>query len=173
MIIMQTERLALREETADDLDVLYEILSDSETMRFYPRPKTREETLGWINWNVDSYRDNNYGHWAVILKQENRMIGQCGITNQDIDGKIVPEIGYHIHKDYWKRGYATEAARACLQYGFENLGLKKLYIHTWVKNIPSRRVAEKLGMKQLKTYDKVITYADCVMEHVVYVMEKT
>ncbi|MFV0394718.1 MAG: GNAT family N-acetyltransferase; N-acetyltransferase, partial [Coprobacillaceae bacterium] len=77
-------------------------------------------------------------------------IGDCGITLQHIDGKLEPEIGYHIHYDYTNKGYASEAAIACKEYAFTILKLKQIYSYMKYTNISSQRVAEKCGMKLLK-----------------------
>jgi RimJ/RimL family protein N-acetyltransferase len=170
--MIETKRIILRNQTLNDLNDLYQILSDKETMKYYPKPYTKEATKNWIIGNINSYRKNGFGLWAVVLKFNNKFIGQCGITNQNIDGKIVPEIGFHINKKYWNNGYATESALACLKYGFDKLNLDEIYIHTYVKNIPSIRIAEKIGMIKRKEYDKIITAHNIIMKHVVYSIKK-
>ena len=140
-------------------------------MQYYPAPYNKDGVDHWISRSLASYQNNGFGLWAVILKESNRFIGQCGITLQDIDGSSVPEIGYHIHKKFWGQGYATEAARACMVYGFEQLKFDRIFIHTYIKNIPSQRVAEKIGMRKVKEYDKHIQSHNLVWRHVVY--EKT
>ena len=107
-MLIETERLLLREYTMDDFDALFEIMSDEETMKHYPSPFDKERTRGWITWNIENYSKYGFGLWAVVLKETNEFIGDCGITIQDIDGEFFPEIGYHIHKKYWRRGYGTE-----------------------------------------------------------------
>jgi len=108
----------------------------------------------------------------VILKKDGRFIGQCGISMQDIDGVWVPEIGYHIHKSYWGRGKASEAALGLLEYGFSKAGLREIFVHTSVKNIPSIRVAEKIGMIKRKEYYKVLEKSKETMRHVVYSIKR-
>ncbi|MGD9200292.1 MAG: GNAT family N-acetyltransferase [Chitinispirillia bacterium] len=172
MYILETERLKLRQIKIKDFPLLYEILSDEETMRYYPRPYQKSDVEEFINGNIRSYSENGYGLWAMMLKDTGLFIGECGITNQNIDGDIVPEIGYHVNKGFWKKGYATEAADGCLNYGFDILGLRTIYIHTAVNNVPSYRVAEKLGFTKVKEYDKVMKSADIIMKHVVYKKDK-
>lgn len=144
---IETERLVLRELTMNDLDDLHAIFSDHESMRHYPGPFSLEKTKKWIEWNIKSYVTSGFGLWGVILKEENRLIGDCGITMQGINGKMVPEIGYHINKNYTNRGYATEAAIACRDYAFIVLNFNRLYSYMKYTNAPSMRVAEKNGMK--------------------------
>ena len=172
MPIIETSRLELRELTKADSYELHKVLGDPETMQFYPSPYTIEAVKGWIDRSIESYKDHGFGLWAVILKETNQFIGQCGISIQNIDGEQVSEIGYHINKQYWNQGYATEASRACMQYGFRQLGLDELFIHTYVKNIPSQRIAEKLGMRKIKEYDKYIQSHGLTWRHVVFEMKK-
>ena len=167
-LILETPRLTLRELTSSDTDDLFGIIGDADTMTYYPSPFTKEESGNWIAKSIRNYSERGHGLWAVILKAENKFIGQCGITIQDIDGSFVPEIGYHINKHYHKKGFATEASLACLKYGFENLELPEIFIHTWVKNIPSQRVAERSGLIKIKIYDKYISSHDLTWPHIVY-----
>ena len=150
-----------------DLGDIFEIFSDSESMRFYPGIYSLEECRSLIAKQIKSQQKNGFSLWAVELK-DHTFIGDCGITLQSIDSELVPEIGYHIHKNYCRNGYATEAAKAVMKYGFNEFGFEKLYIHTYVKNLPSRAVALKLQMTQTKEYDKFIKDHNLVMRHVVF-----
>ena len=153
---METDRLILRELTAVDLDGLHTILSDPESMQHYPNPFDLDKVKSWIAWNIKIYATYGFGLWAVILKENNQFIGDCGITMQNINGNREPEIGYHINKEYVNKGYATEAAQACMKYAFEVLGLDKLFSYMKYTNTPSQRVAIKNGMKLVMEYeDKV------------------
>ena len=105
-MILETDRLILREYVEEDFDALFEILSDTETMQHYPAPFDEDKTRNWINWNLDNYKKYGFGLWAVVLKETGEFIGDCGITIQDIDGEKLPEIGYHIHKMHWRKGFA-------------------------------------------------------------------
>ncbi len=170
MFSIETKRLKLRELNENDEKFLYTILSDEETMQYYPAPYDIDGVQKSIIRSKDSYLNNNFGLWGIILKDQNKFIGQCGITLQDIDETVVPEIGYHVNKEYWNQGFATEASVASLKYGFEELQLNEIYIHTYVKNIPSQRVAEKLSMKRIKEFEKYIKDYNIYMRHVVYSM---
>jgi RimJ/RimL family protein N-acetyltransferase len=154
MKIIETERLYLRELTMEDKEEWAKVLSDIESMRFYPHPFSEKEVENWINWNIDNYKKYKHGLWAVILKDGDIFLGDCGITIQNIDGEVVPEMGFHIIKDYCKKGYATEAAIACKKYAFEVLNYEKLYSYTILENIPSQKVAQKVGMKLYKYFEK-------------------
>ncbi len=116
-MVIETDRLILKELTMSDIDDLHEILSDPESMQHYPKPFDMDKTKSWIAWNIENYATYRFGLWAVILKSDNKFIGDCGITMQSINGCMEPEIGYHISKRYTNKGYATEAAQACIKYG--------------------------------------------------------
>jgi ribosomal-protein-alanine N-acetyltransferase len=150
MIILETARLYLRKFKDEDLEMLYPIFSDSETMQFYPAPFSKDKTQDWIKQNIASYKSNGYGLWAVCLKENNEFIGDCGLVNQQINGEPEVEIGYHISKEHWSKGFASEAARACKEYGFNQLSLKRLISIIDPNNISSIRVAEKIGFTKEK-----------------------
>lgn len=168
-IIMETDRLYLRQLEMNDLDELVTILADPESMKYYPQPFSREKVQQWIEWNLDNYRQYQHGLWAVILKDGALFLGDCGITLQEIDGERLPELGYHIKKQYWNQGYATEAAKACMKYAFEELKLQRLYTYTKVDNLPSRKVAEKNGMRFVKEFKK--TFMGVTMTEVLYCID--
>lgn len=150
--IIETERLILREYTADDFEVLYEILSDSENMSHYPAPYDKNGTNRWLEWSFDNYGKYGFGLWAVVLKATGEFIGDCGITMQNIDGDLLPEIGYHINKRYWRRGYAKEAAAAVRNWCFTNTGFNAVYSYMTYTNIPSYSTAASIGMRRIKEY---------------------
>ena len=155
-IVIETERLILRELTIRDREELAKILSDPDSMKFYPAPFSHKKVETWIKWNIGNYIKYKHGLWAVILKEGNVFIGDCGITMQEIEDKKLPELGYHIKKQYCGKGYATEAAGACIEYAFTELDYDTLYTYTKHDNIPSLRVAEKNGMKFVKYFEKEV-----------------
>ncbi len=159
-MVIETQRLILREFKADDLDDLHAILSDPELMKHYPAPFTREKSQRWIEWNLENYAAYGFGLWAVILKQTDTFIGDCGITMQLIGGKREPEIGYHISRAHTGNGYATEAARACRNYAFDTLNLGTVYSYMRAENIASQNVARRNGMRlisELSGDDGIVT----------------
>ncbi|MBE5777239.1 MAG: GNAT family N-acetyltransferase [Clostridiales bacterium] len=149
----ETERLILRLITQDDFDSWRSILSDAETMKHYPAPYDDVGVQRWINWTLDNYDRYGFGLWAVILKESGEFIGDCGITMQNINGQTLPEIGYHIHKAHWRKGYASEAARCCMAYAFDTLGFPAVYSYMTDSNAASYGVALKNGMKLVETYE--------------------
>lgn len=150
MIILKTERLYLRQYRKEDINSLHSIFSDAETMEFYPAPFSLEQTQNWIKKNQERYEEDGYGLWGVCLKETNELIGDCGLVKQKVDGITEVEIGYHINKKYWSKGFATEAAKACKEYGFYKLGLNNLISIIDPRNVSSMRVAEKIGFEKEK-----------------------
>ena len=145
-MIIETERLILREMTLDDYDALYAVLADSDIMRHYPYTFDESRVKGWIIKNIERYQIFGFGLWAVVLKENGEMIGDCGITMQNINGSIKPEIGYHINKKYQRQGYAKEAARKCRDWAFENTPFNILYSYMKKANIASYATAMANGM---------------------------
>ena len=160
----KSERLTFREYTMADLDVLYAILSDPETMQYYPKPYDREGCVRWIRWNLDNYETYGFGLWALVLKETGEFVGDCGITMQMIDGEQLPEIGYHIRKDLWRKGLGSEAAKAVRDWAFAHTDFDALYSYMNEQNLPSRKTAEAMGMELVKCYtddryNRVCAYA--------------
>ncbi len=151
-MILETERLFLRELTADDFDVLYEVLADSDIMQHYPYTFDESRVRNWINKSIERYEIFGFGLWAVCLKETDEMIGDCGLTMQNINGMIKPEIGYHINKRYQRQGYAKEAARACRDWAFENTPFNILYSYMKKTNVASIATAMANGMSKVDEY---------------------
>ena len=149
-IIIETARLFLREFAPEDFVGLSRVLCDRETMRFYPMAFDEAAAKAWIARNQQRYATQGHGLWAIDLKSTGEMIGDCGITLQDVDGDSLLEIGYHLRRDMWGQGFATEAARACRDYGFAKLHAEFLVSLVRPGNLASCRVAERNGMKVWK-----------------------
>lgn len=148
----ETERLLLREYSMDDFNALYEILSDHETIRHYPAPFDENRTRRWIEWNLENYAGDGFGLWAVVLKETGKLIGDCRITIQYIDGEKLPEIGYHIHKKYWRQGFAKEAAKAVRDWVFQNTDYDTIYSYMKYTNVGSCSTAISIGVRKVKEY---------------------
>ena len=140
--------------TQEELDSLREILQDEETMVAYEGAFTDEETQKWLDWQRTLYREKGYGLWAVILKENGAMIGQCGLTMQTWKDQRVLEIGYLFNRSYWHQGYATEAAKACKEYAFKILKAPEVCSIIRDTNIASQNVAIQNGMKKKDTWTK-------------------
>ena len=148
-----TDRLFLREMNEGDIDALYSVLADPDIMRHYQYTFDEARVRGWIERNMARYRKDGFGLWAVCLKDTNEVIGDCGLTLQNINGQILPEIGYHIRRDCQRRGYASEAARAVRDWTFENTPFGAVYSYMKNTNLPSARTALSYGCRPAGGYE--------------------
>lgn len=137
-------------------------------MTAYEGAFSDEEVQAWLDRQLERYRKWGFGLWAVILKENGAMIGQCGLTMQPWKGEEVLEIGYLFERAYWHRGYATEAARACRVYAFDTLNAKEVCSIIRDTNTASQNVALRNGMK--KTDSWVKHYRGVDMPHDRYVV---
>lgn len=144
-MIIETERIFLREMNQDDFDALYKVLADPEIMQHYPYSFDEERVRAWIDRNVKRYEIFGFGLWAVCLKENGEMIGDCGLTMQNIGGVIKPEIGYHIRSDKQRKGYAKEAAIAVRDWTFKNTPFQQIFSYMKYTNDPSAKTAVSWG----------------------------
>lgn len=124
------------------------------------------EVQEWLNKQIQRYQDYGVGLWAVILKETDEMIGQCGLTMQEYNDRQVLEVGYLFQKAYWHNGYASEAAIACKDYAFDKLGAPEVYSIIRDTNIASQKVALRNGMTRVDQFTK--HYYGVDMPHIVY-----
>ena len=147
-LVLETERLVLRHLSHDDLDALAAIQADPEVMRYFPSgPRSREEALRELERCIALQEQHGFSLWAAIEKARGRLIGRCGLLPQAIQGRDEVEIAYLIDREYWGRGFATEAALATRDHGFGRLGRDRLVSIIHRDNLASRRVAEKVGLE--------------------------
>jgi RimJ/RimL family protein N-acetyltransferase len=144
---IETTRLVLRRMRPGDVAPLEAVLSDAIAMRYYPAPFDRAKVQSWVANSIARDEERGYALWSSVLKETGEVIGDCGFMLQDIDGEKELEIGYHTRRDLWGRGLATEAARACRDYGFDRLGRERIISLIRPENAPSQRVALKNGMR--------------------------
>ena len=152
-MVIETERLYLRELTENDFEALNKILADSDIMQHYPYVFDEARVRNWIQRNMDRYRIFGFGLWAVCLKESGEMIGDCGLTMQLINGQIKPEIGYHIRSDKQRKGYAKEAAIAVRDWTFNNTPFNIIYSYMKYTNVPSYKTALSYGCKQVGEFE--------------------
>ncbi|HET8891615.1 MAG TPA: GNAT family N-acetyltransferase [Candidatus Angelobacter sp.] len=165
-VVLETSRLRLREFVPQDVDALSAVLGDPVAMQYYPAPFDRKGVEEWIERNRSRYQSDGYGLWAMVLKDSGELIGDCGCFLRDIDGRDDIEIGYHVRRDLWGNGYATEAAQACMQYAFTRLGVDHVISLIRPENLQSVRVAEKNGL----TCEKIIFWRG--YDHCIYVKNR-
>ncbi len=153
-MILETERLYLREMDQSDFASLCGMLQDEETMYAYEGAFSDAEAQEWLDRQVARYRRWGFGLWAVIRREDGEMVGQCGLTMQPWKGEEVLEIGYLFCRRHWHRGYATEAALACKEYAFRVLGAEEVCSIIRDTNLPSQRVAARCGMTKADSWVK-------------------
>ena len=129
-MILETERLALRELDQSDFAALRAILQDEQVMYAYEHAFTNREVQAWLDRQRDRYAKDGFGLWAMVEKATGEMMGQCGLTRQD----------------RWHQGFAAEAAIACREYAFRSLGMAEVFSIIRDSNLPSQRVALRCGM---------------------------
>ena len=169
-MILTTPRLALRQLTGEDYAALCAMLQDREVMYAYEHAFSDQEAHEWLERQLQRYRTYGFGLWAVTEKDSGAVIGQCGITMQDWNGRQVPEIGYLFRRDSWHHGYAIEAARACRDYAFRELAMPMVFSIIRDNNYPSQRVAIRNGMSLRGRMVKHYYHMD--MPHLVFAVER-
>jgi ribosomal-protein-alanine N-acetyltransferase len=148
MVILETQRLALRHLVADDLDALYALYRDCEMRRYFPDgTRTREETKDELEWFLHGHP--NYpelGLWATVDRNSGAFLGRCGLLPWEIEGQHEVELAFLIDKSRWREGLATEAATAIVSHACSVLHLRRLICLISPGNSASVRVAQKVGM---------------------------
>jgi RimJ/RimL family protein N-acetyltransferase len=140
--------------TLDDLDDMAALLGDTEVMRYYPRVGTRDDARRWIENSRRSYAEYGHGLWTITRRDTGEFLGVCGITRQKVEGETFTEVGYLVRVDFQGQGYATEAASTCRDHARNALDIDHLIAIINPANVPSQRVAEKIGM----TLERTATY---------------
>ncbi len=152
MNILETERLFLREFDVADAKYFFELNQDFEVIKY-----TGDNKFDTINHaekflkNYDHYSKYKYGRWAVIRKYDDQFLGWCGLKFSENLNET--DIGFRFFRKYWNQGYATESAKACLEYGFKKLELKSIVGRVMLDNKASIKVLEKIGLKFIKEFD--------------------
>jgi len=151
-IITQTDRLILREFIADDTIHLYQMNNDHEVIEYTgDSPFSNIEDASQFLKNYKEYSINNMGRWVVSLKSSHEFLGWCGLKYHP-EEKIV-EVGFRFYQKNWNKGYATESAKASIEYGFKSLKLTKIFAHAHIENHRSHQVIKNCGLKFMKRFD--------------------
>jgi ribosomal-protein-alanine N-acetyltransferase len=146
-IILETPLLVLREMIPAGLDFVAAMLAGPEVMRYYPKCYSRAEAEGWVRRQLDRYARDGHGLWLALDRASGSPVGQVGLIRRTDDGVEEPEVAYLIHRLYWRRGLATEAAAAVRNHAFDILGQPCVISLIRTENLPLRRVATKIGMR--------------------------
>lgn len=162
--VTETERLTMREMTQSDAEEVERMLGDPEVMLYFGKLFGRVQVEEWIARHIALYGQDGCGYWLAIDKASGEVVGQAGILRQQLEGETEFGLGYIFKHEWWRRGLASEAARACLDYAFDRLGKERVVITIRPENRPSRRVAERLGAHPERT----VQYGG--FEHLVYVV---
>lgn len=166
MIILETPRLYLRKIQTDDDSSICAILQDIDVMYAWEHAFSYDEVVQWIHENIMRYDRDGYSYWAVIEKASDRLVGVCGLISEQADDESYVGIGYIFNKSHWGKGYAFEAASSCINYAFDVLQLSEITAQIRPENLPSRKVAERLGMSVKKQFVK--NYRNKDMPHLLY-----
>lgn len=147
MVILETQRLTLRTLELEDIDSLMEIWGDKEVMKYCGGSGTREMELRSLSFYINLQKEKGFSPYGVILKENSSFIGVCGFNppNNGCDAEFM----YHFKKLHWGKGYATEAARACIDYAKKNLPIRKIGASIHPENKDSGKVLIKLGFTEV------------------------
>lgn len=170
-MLLETDRLILRQMKQSDFEDLCKILQDNDVMYAYEGAFNDEEVQDWLNRQLLRYENDGLGLCAVILKETDTMIGQCGLTLQNWKNQRLLEIGYLFNKLYWHQGYASEAASACKEYAFNILNSQSVYSIIRDSNTASQNVALRCDMSIIDTWTK--HYRGVDMPHYLYSISRT
>lgn len=155
MIYLETSRLRLRDWEETDLEPFSRLNADEEVMKYFTKTLSTEETNTFYQSIISEFKECGFGLYAVEIKENKEFIGFIGFHRATFEADFTPcvEIGWRLKKEAWGKGYATEGAAACLQFGFTELGFRDVYSFTADINKPSKNVMRKIGMNFIKTFD--------------------
>jgi RimJ/RimL family protein N-acetyltransferase len=176
IVELETERLRLRQWEEDDLPLFAEMNADPEVMEYYPSTLSEEESNAMANKIKGLINERSWGFWAVETINDKRFIGFVGLHKPTYDLPVTPcvEVGWRLGKEYWGKGYATEAGRESLRFAFEVLKLNEVYSFASVANKRSWLVMERLKMTNTGNNFEhpIIPEGHPLREHVLYKITK-
>ncbi|UGB28750.1 GNAT family N-acetyltransferase [Metabacillus sp. B2-18] len=171
MIYLETSRLQLRDWRETDLDPFIRLNSDEKVMMYFPKPLSSEETITFYKSIISEIKECGFGLYAVEEKVNKEFIGFIGFHRAIFESDFTPciEIGWRLKKEAWGKGYATEGATACLQYGFTELDFSDIYSFTADVNKQSKNVMRKIGMNFVKAFvHPRVNEKSLLKKHVLY-----
>ncbi len=164
-LYLETPRTFMREILGNDFDFLLRMMRDPEVMRFYPRPYGEKDVREFIDRMRKRYRSDGCGLWLLIDRESGEPLGRVGLLRQSVNGVDEFEIGYMIDRQFWRRGFASEAALAVRGYAFTECKLLRVVSLIRPENIPSQGVARKLGMTVVGSCEQER------LEHLIFAVE--
>jgi ribosomal-protein-alanine N-acetyltransferase len=173
MVYFETPRLIFRDWNEQDLTVLRVMNADARVMKYFENMLTEQETDHFYNRIADEFKESGYGLYAVETKHMNEFIGFIGFHKATFEAEFTPciEIGWRLRYEAWGNGYATEGAKACLQYGFAKLHFNTIYSYTAKINRPSEHVMQKIGMVKIGEFEHPkVAEGSPLREHILYVI---
>ncbi|MGK7942548.1 MAG: GNAT family N-acetyltransferase [Crocosphaera sp.] len=171
MLEILTPRLKLREWKEEDKEPFFQLNSDPRVMEFMPKLLSKEESEQFIERIKRQFQEDGYSFLAIELLDNQTFIGLIGLSIPKFQAFFSPcvEIGWRLAYDYWGKGYATEGAKASLNYGFNELNLSEIVSFTVPQNIRSRQVMERIGMKYIDKFEHpLLPEGHALRKHVLY-----
>jgi len=153
--IFKSERLGFRNWTSEDLNQFVKLNSDEEVMEHFPRILTKNEVRGLIIDLKKHFSKNGFTYYATEILETKEFIGMIGLAFQEYNTKFTPaiDIGWRLKRDSWGKGYATEGAKRCLEYAFDELDINKVISVCTIKNKKSENVMKKIGMTKIGEFN--------------------
>ncbi|RFC55346.1 GNAT family N-acetyltransferase [Brumimicrobium aurantiacum] len=152
--LFKSARLGFRNWKDEDLNAFTLLNADTEVMEHFPKSLDRQETMEFIQRLKAHYETHGYNYFAVELLENGELLGFIGLAYQNYEVDFLPavDIGWRLKKSAWGKGYATEGALRCLDFGFNNLNLEKIISTCTLQNKKSEKVMQKIGMKKVKKF---------------------
>ena len=152
--LFTSERLGFRNWNKNDLTEFAKLNADLEVMEYFPNPLTTKETSDFIDRLQKHYEKHGYNYFATEVKETGELIGFIGLAYQEYETKFTPatDIGWRLKRSSWGNGYATEGAKRCLQFAFEELNLNHIISVFTERNTKSENIMKKIGMRQIGAF---------------------
>ena len=164
--LFTSERLGFRNWKTSDVNSLFELNSNNEVMRYFPAIQTKTQSESFIQRMQEQFQKNGFCYFAVEVIETQEFIGFIGISEQtyEIDFNPSIDIGWRLHPKFWRKGYATEGAKKCLEFAFKELNIKEIVSVAPTINIPSITVMKKIGMEKIKDFKHPLLKAHSELE---------
>ncbi|APD07442.1 ribosomal-protein-alanine N-acetyltransferase [Flavobacteriaceae bacterium UJ101] len=173
--IFKSQRLGFRTWDLDDLADLYEMNQDDHVMQFFPKKYSEKDCENFIEKMNNQFKKDQYCYFAVDCLEKNEFIGFIGLSQQEFEADFMPsvDIGWRLKRKSWKKGYATEGAKQCLEYGFNQLNLKEIISIAPIINKPSESVMKRIGMHKIKEFKHPLLHSYPSLQNcIVYKIKK-